>query len=158
MTSRTQRLSVVLVALLALSGCASPGGTDAPGATPGGTIELAVSEICVEGSDAECILVSDQYVLRPSAFERASVENAVVAEAGGQNAIDVTFTDDGAVVLSALTAKAAAAGASARLVIKIGGEIRSAPFVAEALTGNQVLIALSPDDNAQETVDLINGD
>jgi hypothetical protein len=82
----------------------------------------------------------------------------VVAEAGGQNAIDVTFTDDGAVVLSALTAKAAAAGASARLVIKIGGEIRSAPFVAEALTGNQVLIALSPDDNAQETVDLINGD
>ncbi|TQO19898.1 hypothetical protein FB472_1499 [Rhodoglobus vestalii] len=160
MTSRTQRVSLFLVALLALSGCAAQGGTDyvdVPAAMPGGAIELAVSETCVEGSDPDCILVNDQYVLKPTAFERASVEDAAVAEAGGQNAVDVTFTDEGAVVLNALTEEAAGAGEPARLVMKIGPEIRSAVFVAEPLIGNQIMIALSPDDNAQETVDLING-
>ncbi|EPR75352.1 hypothetical protein ADILRU_2308 [Leifsonia rubra CMS 76R] len=128
------------------------------GQRPGEAIELAVSETCVEGSDPERILVNDQYVLRPSTFKRASVEDAAVAEAGGQNAVDATFTDDGTAVLNARTEEAAGTGASARLIIKIGGEIRSAPFGAEPLTGNQALIALSLDDSAQETVDLINGD
>jgi hypothetical protein len=160
MTSRIHRVSLLLVALVALSGCAAEGGTDdvdVPAATPGGAIELAVSETCVEGSDPDCVVFNDQYVLKPTAFERATVEDAVVADAGGQNAVDVTFTDEGAVVLNALTEEAAGAGESARVVMKIGAEIRSAVFVTEPLIGNQIMIALSPDDNAQETVYLLNG-
>ncbi|GAA1212386.1 SecDF P1 head subdomain-containing protein [Rhodoglobus aureus] len=157
MSSEKRRFSLLLVAVLALSGCAAAADADAdePTTTSGGTLELAVSETCVEGSDPECILVNDGYILRPSVFERATVETAEVSES--QSGVDVTFTDEGAAVLHTLTENAAEAGSDARLVIAIGGEIHSTTFVAEPLTGNQVLIALPPEEDAQETADLING-
>ncbi|MCY7289361.1 MAG: hypothetical protein LH624_14220, partial [Cryobacterium sp.] len=74
----------------------------------------------------------------------------------GQNAVDVTFTDEGAAVFAALTEEAAQAGGDARLVLKIGDEVRAAVTVVEPLGGDSVMIALSPDDSAQEVVDLIS--
>lgn len=157
MASRTTNLSLVLVVILALSACS---GSDAAGgslSSPGGAIELAVSETCADTADPECVAVNGQSVLLPSAFELAEVEDATVTEAGGQNAVGVTFTKDGAEVFHTLTEKAAQDGSSARLVIKIGDEMRVAVSVPEAMTGDQVQIMLSPDQNAQEVVDLIHG-
>ncbi|TFD72910.1 hypothetical protein [Cryobacterium gelidum] len=154
MTSRTPRLSVVILAALALSACSAT--ADEVSSGTGGTIELAISETCAEGSDSQCVSVNGENVLLPSAFERAGVEESSVA-GDGQNAVDVTFNADGAEILHALTEKAARAGDSARLVISIGGELQAAVVVMEALEGDQVQIALSPDDNVQEIVDLIQG-
>ncbi|TFB54228.1 hypothetical protein [Cryobacterium sp. Sr3] len=84
------------------------------------------------------------------------MKDATIAESKGQNAVDVTFTEDGAIVLNALTVKAVQAGDSARLIIKIGGEIQAAVVVMEAMEGDHVQISVSPDDNAQEIVDLIH--
>ena len=156
MTSRTPRLSVVILAVLALSACSAAAGADEASSGTGGTIELAISETCAEGSDSQCVSVNGENVLLPSAFEQAGVEESSVT-GGGQNAVDVTFNADGAEVLHALTEKAARAGDSARLVISIGGELQAAVVVMEALEGDQVQIALSPDDNVQEIVDLIQG-
>ncbi|HYI31843.1 MAG TPA: hypothetical protein VEX88_00090 [Glaciibacter sp.] len=67
----------------------------------------------------------------------------------------MTFTDDGAAILHTLTEQAA--GGTGRLVMKISDEIVVAVMVAEALKGKQLQIALSPDDDAQEIVNLIQG-
>ncbi|MBG6060062.1 hypothetical protein RCH16_003519 [Cryobacterium sp. MP_M5] len=84
------------------------------------------------------------------------MKDATIAEGEGSNAVDVTFTEDGAVVFNALTVKAVQAGDSARLIIKIGGEIQAAVVVMEAMEGDHVQISVSPDDNAQKIVDLIH--
>ncbi|WP_133159804.1 hypothetical protein [Cryobacterium sp. TMN-39-2] len=67
----------------------------------------------------------------------------------------MTFDKDGAEVFHALTEKAVGAGDSARLVIKIGGELQAAVLVMEALKGDHAQIGLSPDVIAKEIVDLI---
>jgi len=92
----------------------------------------------------------------PAVFKTATIEDAVASERDGQNTVDVTFTDDGAAIVNSLTAEAVQAGGEARLVMRIGDEIRAAVTVAEPLTGDSLTIALSPDDSAQEVVDLIN--
>ncbi|SJN31641.1 hypothetical protein FM104_07530 [Microbacterium esteraromaticum] len=116
---------------------------------------MAVSETCVEGSDPQCIDVDGQYVLHPASFDKATVEEAVVS--GQQdNAVEITFTSEGAAVLSTVTDRAARAGADARLLLKIGDDIRGAIEVKEALGGDEITIALSPDENPQDVVDLLS--
>lgn len=157
MTSRTPRLPLVVLIVLALSACSAAVGTTKTSPVTGGTIELAVSETCAEGADPQCVAVNGENVVLPSAFERASVENATVAEAKGQNAVDVTFNKDGAAVFHALTEKAARGGNSARLVMKAGNRLLAAVAVMHALEGDHVQINLSPDVSAQEVADLIHG-
>ncbi len=157
MTSRLRKFCLVIPILLALSGCSAAGSVNEASLTSGGTIELAVSETCAEGSDTQCVSVNGENVILPSAFERAGVEDAAVAEGEGQSAVDVTFNSDGAAVLQTLTEQAAQAGDTARLVMKIGGEIKASVAVMGALKGNHIQFILSPDDNSQEVVDLIQG-
>lgn len=155
MTLRTRRLALVVLVSLSLCGCSAATGTDQTPAPVGGVIELAVSETCAEGSEPLCTEVGGEWVVLPSAFEQAVVEDAAVSDTQQQNAVDVTFSAEGAAVLHALTNQAAQAGAEARLVFKIGGELLAAVMVMEALDGDQVTIALSPDDDPQQIVDLI---
>ncbi len=156
MASRTPRLSLVVLIVLALSGCSAGVGASDTASATGGAIELAVSETCADGADPQCVQVNGENVVLPSALERAGVKDATIAEGEGQNAVDVTFTEDGAIVFNALTVKAVQAGDSARLIIKIGGEIQAAAVVMEALEDDHVQISIAPDDNAQRIVDLIH--
>ena len=156
MNTRTRGLSLLILIALALGGCSTAVEPGLTSETPGGTIELAVSETCVEGSDSQCVSVQGQYIVSPAVFKTATIEDAVASERDGQNTVDVTFTDDGAAIVNSLTAEAVQAGGEARLVMRIGDEIRAAVTVAEPLTGDSLTIALSPDDSAQEVVDLIN--
>ena len=156
MASRTPRLSLVVLIVLALSGCSAGVGASDTASATGGAIELAVSETCADGADPQCVQVNGENVVFPSALKRAGVKDATIAEGEGQNAVDVTFTEEGAIVFNALTVKAVQAGDSARLIIKIGGEIQAAVVVMEAMEGDQVQISVSPDDNAQKIVDLIH--
>ena len=156
MASRTPRLSLVVLIVLALSGCSAGVGASDTASATGGAIELAVSETCADGADPQCVQVNGENVVFPSALERAGVKDATIAEGEGQNAVDVTFTEDGAIVFNALTVKAVQAGDSARLIIKIGGEIQAAAVVMEALEDDHVQISIAPDDNAQRIVDLIH--
>jgi len=158
LNSRKSGLAVLAIVVVWLSGCSAADDSDQLSSNSSGMIALAVSETCAEGSSPECASVNDQHVVLPASFERAGVKDAVVAEAGGQNAVEVTFTDEGAAVFAALTEEAAQAGGDARLVIKIGDEIRATVMVVEPLSGDSVMIALSPDDSAQEVVDLISND
>jgi hypothetical protein len=119
-------------------------------------IELAVAETCAEGSEPECTAVGGEWVILPSTFEQAAVEDAAVSDAPQRNAVDVTFSAEGASVLNALTDQAAQAGAEARLVFKVGDDLLAAVAVMEALEGDQVTIALSPDDDPQRIADLIH--
>jgi hypothetical protein len=154
MIPRTARLSAAVFAVLVLGACTTPAGADETPTRAGGTIEMAISETCSSGSDPLCVTVNGESVLLPSAFEEAGVQDSGVAE-DGQNMVDVTFTADGATVLHTLTETAVAAGQSSRLVIKIGDELQAAVVVMEALTGNQVELALSPETNAEDIVALI---
>ena len=77
--------------MLALSGCSAAVGTDDTASAPGGSIELAVSETCADETSPNCIAVDGEKIVSPSAFERANVEDATIAEGAGQNAVDVTF-------------------------------------------------------------------
>ena len=156
MASRTPRLSLVVLIVLAPSGCSAGVGASDTASATGGAIELAVSETCADGADPQCVQVNGENVVLPSALERAGVKDATIAEGEGQNAVDVTFTEDGAIVFNALTVKAVQAGDSARLIIKIGGEIQAAAVVMEALEDDHVQISIAPDDNAQRIVDLIH--
>lgn len=152
MTSRPPLLAVIALVVVALSGCSAPVGAAETPTDAGGAIELAAAETCSDGSDPECVLINGESLLLPPDFERAGVEEAVVA-AGDQNAVDVTFDDDGALVLQTVTEQVFDAGDTARLVIRIEGETVAAVVVMEALTGDQVQIALSPEDSAQDVVD-----
>ena len=155
MTSRTPTLCLVALVVLVLSACSTADGAEQQSSATGGAIELAVSEACTDVSDPQCVSVDGVNVLLPSEYERANVEDAAVATVEGQNAVDVTLSKEGAVVFNALTEKAVQAGDAARLVLKIGGEIQAAVTVVEALEGNQLQIILSPEDSAQEVVDMI---
>jgi preprotein translocase subunit SecD len=117
---------------------------------------MAVSDTCAAGSDSLCVLVNGESVSLPSTFAQAGVKDSSVAESG-QSAVNVTFTEDGAKVWQALTEEAVGAGDSARLLIRVGGELQSAVRVMEATKGDQVQIALGPDESAKELVDLIQG-
>lgn len=152
MTSRPPLLVVIALVVVALTGCSAPEGTAETPTDAGGAIELAAAETCSDASDPECVLINGESVLLPPAFERAGVEEAAVA-AGDRNAVDVTFDDDGALVLQSVTEQVFDAGDTARLVIRIEGETVAAVVVMEALTGDQVQIALSPEDSAQDVVD-----
>jgi len=156
MNLRTPILTSAVLAVLALSACSAVGADEASSDT-GGSIEMAISEVCTEASEAGCVLVNGTSVLLPSAFEQAGVTSARVAD-GGQNAVEVTFDQGGAEILHSLTEKAAGAGETARLVIRIGGELQAAVVVMEALEGDQAQIGLAPDESAQDLVDLISRD
>jgi len=154
MTSRKARLFVVALAVFTLSACSTAASTTGGSSVSEGSIELAVSETCTAGSDSDCVGVNGDSVVLPSEFDRADVEDSRVADTG-TTGVEVTFTTAGAEVFRSLTEEAAGAGDSARLVIRVGGELRAAVRVMEALDGDQVFIALSPDDNAEEIVGLI---
>ncbi|WP_098453760.1 hypothetical protein [Sanguibacter antarcticus] len=148
---------IALVAL-AVSGCSVE---VEPGQTPeasSGTIDLAVAETCDEGSDPQCVPIDGQYVTNPETFRTATVEDVVVAEHDGHSAVDLTFAADGEAVLKSLTQEVAQAGSDARLVMKIGDEIRSAVAVPEPVIGNAMTIPMSSTDSAQDAVDLILND
>ncbi|MET3768901.1 hypothetical protein ABIB15_001587 [Marisediminicola sp. UYEF4] len=155
LNSRTPWLSLIALVVLVLSACSAADGAEEGSSVTGGAIELAVSETCTDVSDPQCVSVNGVNVVLPSVFERANVEDAVVAAVEGQNAVDVTFSSDGEVVFNTLSDKAAQAGDAARLVMKIGGKIQAAVTVMQALDGNQMQIILSPEESAQEVVDLI---
>lgn len=116
------RFAPIILAAFLLIGCSAPAPT---GETPlsetaapaGGTIELAVSETCATGSDPKCVPVGSGSIVSPATFERAQVSSAVVAE-NQKNAVEVTFTDDGAAIFGALTQQAAQAGPDSRLVFR----------------------------------------
>jgi len=156
MTSRALSLSFTLLAVVALSACSAAAGSDEVSAGSGGSIEMAISETCPEGSESQCVTVNGESVVMPTAFERAGVVDSSVADRG-QNVLDVTFDNEGAKVLHALTEEVAGAGESSRLVLKIGGELQAAVVVMEPLTGDQVQISLPPEDSAQKVVDRISG-
>lgn len=156
MISRTRKISLAALALLALSACSTGVGANEKPSTTGGSIELAVSETCAEGSSPKCVSVKGENVVLPSTFERAAVEKATAAEGQGLNAVDVMFTKEGATVLHALTEKAAQSEGSARLVMKIGGEIQSVVTVIEAIKEDHVQIDFSPNKSAQDAIDLIH--
>ena len=157
MTIRTAKVTLAVLAVLILSACASGGSVVGASSANQAKIGLAVSETCVAGSSAQCVAVNGENVLIPSAFEDADVQNATVVEGNGQSAVQVTFTDEGGMVLSALTAQAAKAGSTARLVIKAGGEIIGAPVVMQAIDNREVSIGVSPEDNAEALVAAILG-
>ncbi len=116
---------------------------------------LALSETCTEGSDPQCIAVGDNHVMRPSTFERAPVADAAAGEGQRQDAVDITFTAEGAAVLHDLTGQAAKAGSDSRLLLKAGGEIIGATVVMEALLGDRITVALPPERTALEVIDLM---
>lgn len=155
MIARTRRLYLLVPVLLVLSACSTAGGNDETSPIARGAIEFALSEACAEASDSQCVSVNGERIVLPPIFERAGVQAAAVAEGEGQNAVEVTFTDDGAAILHTLTERAV--GGTERLVMKIGDEIVAAVVVAEVLDGKQLQISLSPDDSAKEIVDLIQG-
>lgn len=157
MTYRTSRVAILVLASLVLGGCTATADTDTASSPAGGTIELAISRTCNEGSDSRCLPVGDEHVMRPSGYDEAAVEKAVVSGDKQQNAVHITFTDDGAEVLTDLTTRAADAGSESRLLLKIGGEIRAAVRVEEPLSGERVTIGLAPEDDPQEVVELIRG-
>ena len=116
---------------------------------------MAVAKVCVEGTDPKCVSAMDESIMLPSAFERAGVDNATVAEGQGPNTVDVTFTEDGATALHTVTEEAARDGDSVRLVIKIGGEIQAVVSVMQAIVDGRTQISFTPDVSAQEGIDLI---
>lgn len=156
MTFRTRRLALVVLVSMGLCGCSAATDTDQSQTPDGGLIELAVSETCAEGSDPQCTAVGGEWVILPTTFEKAAVDDAAVSDTAQRNAVDVTFSAEGASVLNSLTDQAARAGAEARLVFKVGDELLAAVAVMEALDGDQVTIALAPDDDPQQIVDLIH--
>ena len=157
MIFRARRLALVGLCALLLSGCSAAVDPDASPASAGGMIELAVSEACVDGSDPQCTAIGGDYVVLPSAFVQAAVRDAVVSDSPQQNAVEVTFTSDGAAVLNDLTNEAVQGGSESRLLFKIGGDVVAAVLVMEAVDGDQVTIALSPEEDPQQVVDLLHG-
>lgn len=157
MTSKIPTLFLIVLVVLVLSACSTASSDVETSSVTGGGIELAVSETCAKGSGPQCVSINDENVLLPLGFERAGVEDTTVLESDGQNTVDVRFSEEGAVVFHALTAKAAQAGDAARLVLKVGDDVLASVIVEQVLEGDHVQIGLAPDDSAQEVVDLIRG-
>jgi hypothetical protein len=82
MSFRTTRLTLAAFMLLALSACSSSAGADGTPSGTVGTIDMAVSDTCIAGSDSQCVLVDGDSVLLPSTFREAGVASFSVAEAG----------------------------------------------------------------------------
>lgn len=143
---------MVMLLTLALSACSAPDGAGGTSAGTAGAIELAVSETCADSSDPQCVSVNGESVILPSAFERAGVAAVEVAD---QNAVDVTFSGDGAGVFHSLTERASGGGKTARLLVKVGDEMLAAVLVMQAQQGDHVQIRLSADKSAQHVVDLV---
>ncbi|WP_165068370.1 type VI secretion system baseplate subunit TssF [Marisediminicola senii] len=160
MTSRLLMLPLSAMLVLAFAGC-TPGGdgyTDddrEPATATGGALELAVSEICTDQSELECVSVGGQRIVAPASFQRAGVAEATAARGDGASAVEVTFDKNGTAVFAALTSQAAGAGDAARLVIGVGGDIHSAVSVLEALDTSEVRIVLGPGEDPDDLVDLI---
>ncbi|MGJ3403787.1 hypothetical protein [Glutamicibacter sp. Je.9.36] len=156
MTARTRKISLAVLAVLTLSACSTGVGASETSSAAGGAIELSVAEVCTKKSDPKCVSVKGENVVFPSAFEPAGVEDATAADGQGSNTVDVTLTKEGATALHALTEKAARANDSARLILKIGGEIQAVVTVMEPIDDGRVQIDFSPDLSAQEAIDLIH--
>ena len=154
MTSRTPVLALAAFGMLALGACSASAGADVAPTGTGGMIEMAISEPCIDGSNPQCVSVNGTSVLLPSSFEQAGIKESSVTE-DGQNMVNVTFNEEGTKVFHALTKEAADAGVSARLVIRIGGELRTSVLVMNAMTGDQTQIGFSPEVEAQDMLDQI---
>lgn len=86
--ARARRALIVLSlsAGLALTGCSTGAPDPAPAAaaptatapSATGSLELAASETCAEGTDPLCTSAGDTHVRRPDGFERAQVASAEV--------------------------------------------------------------------------------
>ncbi len=153
MTFRTRGLYLLIPVLLALSACTAAGGSAQTSSIEAGAIEVAVTNTCAEAADSQCVVVNGENIELPSSFERAGVETAAAAQNEGQSAVNVTFTDDGAAMLHRLTEQAV--GGTARLVMKVKGEIISAAAVMGPVEGHYIQIGLAPEDSAQKLVDSI---
>lgn len=117
-----------------------------------GAIDLAVTETCLLTEDTKCVSVDGQGVIQPKRFERADVAEAAVATSPEPRAIDVTLTSDGAKTLSSLTKRVLEAGDTARLILRYGGEIRSAVSVMESIDTGEFQLGLAPDADPEQTV------
>lgn len=148
MTRRTTGLILVALVSMGLWGCA---------ATGGGSIGVAISETCEAGADPDCINVGNQYVIQPSEFSEASVENASPRVEEQQKSVDITLTDEGAKTLNDLSTQAMDAGADTRLLLSVGDEILTAVTVQAPLSGDQVTLALSPEDDPDAIIERIQG-
>lgn len=157
MAQHTRQLIVITLVTLGLWGCAAADTSNPPSTSNEGSIELSLSETCDERSDPQCIHVGNQYVLQPSGFERAAVENAVAHNEEQQNTVDITFTDRGAKLFNELTAQASDADTESRLLLKVGDKILAAVSVHAPLSGDQVTLALSPEDDAYAIIEQIQG-
>lgn len=151
MKSQAVSFSLITIFALALSACSPTIKSDESSAQ----IELAVSEVCPDPADPQCVSIKDENVISPTEFKTAKVETIAVSESEETGQVDLTFTQDGASVFQSMTKQAAGAGASARMVLKIGGQIHSAIPVAEAIEGDKLQIRLSSSQDAQELADLI---
>ncbi|MGO1727738.1 hypothetical protein ACTXJU_16460 [Glutamicibacter ardleyensis] len=155
MNSLTPRLSLAILSMVALSACSANAGMNQTPSVTGAAVEVAVSETCVAGSDPKCVLIKGENVVVPSGFERVGVNNVSAAGDQGPNTVDVTFTKDGTKVFRDLTEKAAQAGTSERLLLKIGGEVQAVVTVMQAIDNGRVQIDFSPDHSAEEAIELI---
>lgn len=154
MGSRVGKVCCVAMGVLVLSGCAGEAGAD--DSTTTGALELAVSETCVPDSTPECVAVNGEHVVVPSAdFVRAGVESVTVAADQPGNAVDVTFSSEGAAVLGTTTAEVAQAGDEARLVIKVGNEVVAAVAVAQPQNGAHVQMALPAELSPEEFIEKV---
>ena len=146
MSAHRSRIAVITFLGLTLSGCSAD--------DTGGTIEMALTETCVEGSGPQCVVVEGEAVREPAVFEQADVQSAVRSQAQ-ENAIEITFSPEGADVLADLTRKAVEAGTDSRVVLRVGGELVAAVVVMEPLEDAEVMISLGPDRDPEELLDRI---
>lgn len=157
MMNRTSKVAVVIIASLGLAGCTVPSDSDTESSPAEGSIELAVTETCGESSDAQCIGIGQESVIRPAEFDVAPVAEVEVSDDSQQNAVDITLTEEGSRVVTDLTGEASEQGDDTRLVMKVGGEIIAAVRVEETLVGEDLTISLAPDQDPQDIVELIRG-
>lgn len=150
MNSRIARFSLAILFALALGACSANPGANPPPAATGGAIEVAVSKTSTEGSDPKCISVNGEHVMLPNTFERVDVQEASPTDGQGPNTVDVTFTEAGSQAFYTLTEKAAQAGSTDRLLLKIGGELQAAVTVIEATDNGLIQINFSPELKSSE--------
>lgn len=125
------------------------------GSSSAGSIELAIADACVDTAVDGCTASAGDSVILPSDFEEVGVTDAVAVDEGGQNAIALTLTSDGAAVLAEVTEQVVAAGPATRLVVKIGDDVLSAVRVVEALHTDVIVVALPPSESPNEVIELI---
>ncbi|HJX78510.1 hypothetical protein [Glutamicibacter sp.] len=154
MTSRIIKTSIFAALLLSLSACSAEASSNGPERTTVGVIELAVTHVCARESDSKCISLDGEQLVLPSTFERAVVDDATVAAEQGPNTVNVIFSDAGTKIFREVTEEAAKAGESARLLIKVDGEIEAAVVVMETIEDGHTLLDFTPK-TAQEVIELI---